>query len=79
MVRMITAYILMVTQSGTEGKVLKKLKKAKEVKDITIVYGEYDIIMKVEVKEMEDLQRFIIKNIRAIKDVERTSTMIGLN
>jgi DNA-binding Lrp family transcriptional regulator len=76
---MIKAYILIVVQSGGEGKVKEALEKAEQVKDISIVYGEYDLIMKVEVPEMQDLQEFIIKNIRAIKEVDRTSTMICLN
>lgn len=76
---MIKAYILIVVQSGGEEKVKQSLGESEQVKDISIVYGEYDIIMKVEVPEMQDLQEFIIKNIRGIKEVDRTSTMICLN
>jgi len=73
---MINAYILIVVDSGAETKVKKELEKFKQVKDLQIVYGEYDLVMKVELNEMKDLQEFIIKNIRAIKQVQRTSTMI---
>ncbi|MBN1923440.1 MAG: Lrp/AsnC ligand binding domain-containing protein [Nanoarchaeota archaeon] len=76
---MINAYILIVVASGAEEAVMKKLSKAPEVSDIRIVYGEYDLIALVKVKEMNDLQKFIIKNIRAIKEVDRTSTMICVN
>ena len=76
---MINAYILVIVQSGATETVKKQLEKSEQVKDINIVYGEYDLIMKVEVPEMNDLQTFIMENIRTIKDVERTSTMIALN
>ncbi len=76
---MINAYILIVVASGAESEVKSKLENASEVKDISIVYGEYDLIVKVEVSEMNDLQKFIITNIRGIKEVERTSTMICVN
>jgi len=76
---MINAYILMVVESGAKEKVEKELRKDEAVKDINIVYGEYDIILKIQVPEMQDLQKFIIKKIRNIKEVERTSTMICLN
>lgn len=75
---MINAYILIVVKSGSEEKVSKKLQNDKRVKDVSIVYGEYDLIAKVETESMEDLQKFIIKNIRNIKDVQRTSTMISI-
>ncbi len=75
---MITAYILIVVESGAEEKVAKKLKTEKPVRDVTIVYGEYDIIIKVQTENMEELQKFIIKNIRNIREVEHTSTMIGI-
>jgi len=76
---MINAYILVIVQSGAADSVKKKLETAKEVQDISIVYGEYDIVMKVQVEEMNDLQSFIMTNIRTIKDVDRTSTMIALD
>ncbi|VVB75378.1 putative HTH-type transcriptional regulator [Candidatus Tiddalikarchaeum anstoanum] len=75
---MITAYILIVVKSGSEEKVAKRLSADQRVKDVNIVYGEYDIISKVTTENMEDLQKFIIKNIRSIKEVQRTSTMISL-
>ena len=75
---MINAYILIVVKSGAEEKVAKKLLADNRVKDTSIVYGEYDIIAKVETESMEDLQKFIIKNIRGITDVQRTSTMISI-
>ena len=75
---MVTAYVLLVTKPGEESTVAEKLNKMDEVKDLSIVYGEYDIVAKIEGESMEALQNFLIKNVRAIDEVERTSTMIAL-
>ena len=75
---MVTAYVLLIVKPGEESKVSEKLNKLKEVKDVSVVYGEYDIVAKVEKPNMEELQNFLIKNIRAMDEVERTSTMISL-
>ncbi|MCD6547305.1 MAG: Lrp/AsnC ligand binding domain-containing protein [Nanoarchaeota archaeon] len=75
---MVTAYILLIVKPGEESTVAERLTKMDGVKDVSVVYGEYDIVAKVEKPSMEELQNFLIKNIRGIDEVERTSTMIAL-
>jgi anthranilate phosphoribosyltransferase len=75
---MVTAYVLIIVKPGEESNVAKKLAEMKEVRDVSVVYGEYDIIAKVEKDTMENLQNFLIKQIRGLDEVERTSTMISL-
>ena len=75
---MITAYLAMLVKPGEESIVAKKLTEMPEVKDVDIVYGEYDIIAKVNVKDMEALQKFLISKIRKIDEIDRTSTMIAI-
>ncbi len=73
---MVIAYLLINTKPGTETKVAEDLVKKKEIKDISIVYGAYDIIVKLSVKSMSDLQDFIL-GLRKDMDVEQTSTLIS--
>ncbi|MFA5406659.1 MAG: Lrp/AsnC ligand binding domain-containing protein [Candidatus Nanoarchaeia archaeon] len=73
---MVTSYLLINTKPGAETKVAEELIKRKEVKDINIVYGAYDIIIKIEVKSMDALQEFTL-NMRKDVDVEQTSTLIS--
>ncbi len=73
---MVIAYLLINTKPGTETKVAEDLVKKKEIKDISIVYGAYDIIIKLAVKSMSDLQNFIL-GLRKDMDVEQTSTLIS--
>ncbi len=75
--KMVSAYVLVIVKPGEETQVMNKLVKMKEVKDISTVYGEYDIIMKVETESMDRLQSLIL-DLRKDKAIERTSTMISI-
>ena len=75
---MVTAYLLILVKPGEETTVVDKLNKLDEVKMTDVVYGEYDVIAKVEVIDMEGLQKFLMDKIRRIDEIERTSTMIAI-
>lgn len=71
---MITAYVFVIMKSGI--KVPKdKFLKLEGVKEVAEVYGKYDLIIKVMLSKLTDLQKFIL-NLRKIKGVEKTITMI---
>ncbi len=72
---MIGAYVLVIAKSGFEKQVLEKLKKYKEIKDAKIVYGEYDIIIKISVSDVSKLNDFLLEKVRNL-DIEKTSTLI---
>jgi len=74
---MVVAYILMMVEPGSENRVAAQLLKRSEVKDVAVVYGEYDIICKVEVDSMEALQSFIIGLRKKNKAIRTTTTMIA--
>jgi DNA-binding Lrp family transcriptional regulator len=74
----VTAYILMTLRKGGEDNVAKTLEQLDGVMDVSELYGEFDIIAKVKKENMEELQQFLIRDIRSIKDVEQTSTMIAI-
>ncbi len=74
---MVSAYIMVEVESGTENEVAKAIRSKTGVKDVGVVYGEYDIVLKVEVKSMEDLQNFVL-SLRKEKGVRRTTTMIAV-
>ena len=74
---MIRAYVMVIVDQGTGSMVASKLIKMDEVKDVEVVYGEYDVIAKVEYSDMKGLNDFV-SNLRKISDVKRTSTMIAM-
>jgi len=75
---MIKAYILLRIKPGMDRSVLQTVKKLKQVKDIETLYGAYDLLMKIQVETMDDLDAFIFDTARTIQGVERTTTLITI-
>ena len=75
---MVTAFILMVTVAGKEREVMEKLLTYPEVKEAYVVYGEYDLVVKVETDTLKDLDHFITERIRKMPEIKMTSTMIAI-
>ena len=73
---MVFAYIMVRVDAGKERDVLKKVQKFSEVKDSNIIYGEWDVVMKIKVKNIEEITAFVVDKLRRIKPVKLTSTMI---
>ena len=71
-----SAYVLVNSEIGTEGTVLKDLKKLKNVTEAYKVYGVYDLIAKVEAETMDKLKEIITWNIRRLNKVRSTLTML---
>ena len=70
------AYLFIKTDSNKEQNVLDNLKEFEEIKTADIVFGEWDIVSLIEVKNTEVLGSFVMENIRKIQYVKLTSTMI---
>ena len=68
------AYVLI--NSRSEQEVAKKLMNYEIVTEVHELYGEWDIVIKVEANEMADLQDFINNIVRADKDIMETETLI---
>lgn len=75
---MIEAYVLLRVKPGQDRSVFRKVKKLKQVTEVDTVYGAYDLLIKVQVETMEDLDSFIFDTARAIKGVERSTTLITI-
>ena len=73
---MVTAYILIISESGAERNVIENLLEIDGIGEAELVYGEYDIIARVSVGDISKLTDFIIEKIRPIKSIRRTSTLI---
>ncbi|WP_258083048.1 Lrp/AsnC family transcriptional regulator [Thermococcus thermotolerans] len=74
---MIEAFVLVVVKPGTEEKVYNALSKEERIKEIYRVYGEYDIIIRVEVENIHELDRFHDEVLRKVKNIEMTETLIA--
>ncbi len=74
--KMIAAYVLMRIKPGMDRNVLHDVRKLTQVKNLETLYGEYDMLVKVEVETLDELDSFIFDTIRTIKGVEASTTLI---
>ena len=70
------AYVQISLDSAREKEVQDKLKEMKEVIDVHILFGEWDMMAKIDVPTAEELGPFIMDNIRSLPGVKLTNTMI---
>lgn len=70
------AYILIGMLECDEQQCLDSLLSFKEVVEAHILFGEWDIVAKIEVDNPEDAGTFVMENIRSLPDVKITSTLI---
>lgn len=75
---MVIAFILVNTVPGKETEVYKKLSGMENVSEIYTLFGEYDLIVKVETKDFSQLERMVIDNIRSIPGIVDTKTLTGI-
>jgi len=70
------ALVLINTEPGCEGEVLKGLKRIEGVEEAYATYGVYDIILKVGAESQDKLKEVITQRIRRLDKVRSTLTMI---
>ncbi|MCD6164790.1 MAG: Lrp/AsnC ligand binding domain-containing protein [Candidatus Odinarchaeota archaeon] len=72
-----TAFVLIKTKAGLEEKALRKILEIEGVKEAYIVLGTYDIVAKLSVENLENLQEIVSQKIRrSIEEIEETMTML---
>jgi DNA-binding Lrp family transcriptional regulator len=69
------AYLLVRVLEDERG-VMEILKGMKEVKEVHVLFGEWDLMVKLQMINPEMVGTFVMEKIRSIKEVKLTSTMI---
>lgn len=72
----VIAYVLIVTEIGKEHEVVKKLSEIEGVKEVRSVYGEYDIVARLQGSSLNEVDTMITK-IRKTPGILRTVTLIS--
>lgn len=73
---MAEAFVLINTEVGGEGEVLKALLQIEGVEEAYVVYGVYDIVAKIKAPDIESLKNIVTTNIRKLSKVKSTLTMV---
>jgi DNA-binding Lrp family transcriptional regulator len=66
----------MKVNSGAEREVCNRISELDQVLEVSIIYGEFDVVAKVMVDNLELLEAFLSENVRNIPSIMLTSTMI---
>lgn len=73
----VVAFILIKAKPGAEYEAMKKVIIPHEgVEDIATLAGEFDVIVKIRVGSMKELDNFVLETIRKMPDVMQTQTLI---
>lgn len=72
---MINAYILITMRPGNSDKAIKEMRKIKNVVKISVVAGEYDIVVRAQVKTLESLLK-VTDKLHLIDGVKKTTTQV---
>lgn len=70
------AYVQIALENANEADIKEKIKHYPEVKDVHILFGEWDLMAKLKIESPEQLATFVMENIRSIEGVKLTSTLI---
>ena len=60
-----------------EKKVYELLKSIPEITEVHPLFGEYDILLKIETDNIDTIGNVVINKIRSIQGVMDTKTLIG--
>ena len=79
----IRAFIHIFTKENVEkgerlNKIAEEVSRLEEVKEVNILTGQWDLLIKVEVNDVRELAYFVVEKLRKIPGVERTITSIIL-
>lgn len=76
---MSTAFALITTVPKEEKNVLKGLSAYPEIKKIWEVYGEYDIVAKIEIDTIDQLNLLVINKLRQVQGINKTITLLAFD
>ncbi len=73
---MVTAFALIEVPAKRSGAVVEYLGKYPEIKEAAAVYGDTDVVAKVQAASPEELDRLIMDVIQGNPDVQSTRTLV---
>ena len=76
---MVISFVMISTRPSMEKKVYNRLKKNQKIVEMHPLFGEFDLIVKIEGKDYDEIGKFVIDNIRSIDGVLNTQTLSGIS
>lgn len=76
---MAVGFVLVSVVMGREREVYDALKEVEGVVDCHPLFGEYDIIAKIDTPTYDDVGKLVVEKVRKIAGVVDTRTLIRIN
>ena len=71
---MVQAYILIQTEVGKAAQVAKEVRDIQGVTEAEDVTGPYDVIVRAEAKNVDELGKLVVARIQGVEGITRTLT-----
>ncbi len=72
------AYVLISCDLGSDAEIIDEIKQLDDVKEVHGVFGTYDILVKLESDNVENLKDIITWKIRKLNSVRSTLTLMAI-
>lgn len=72
---MISAYILINMRPGNSDKAIEEMRKIENVQKISVVAGEFDIVVRVRIKSLGKLLK-VTNKLQMIEGVKKATTQV---
>ena len=72
---MSVGYVLINVEPGSEFSVFNEASSLPFVVDANLLFGDHDLILKIEAGNMGEIARIVVDKIRSIKGVQNTKTL----
>jgi len=73
---MVKGYLLIKLVPGLESNALSQIRVTPGVKDVNLVFGQWDAIAIAEAKSLFELAKIIVSEVRSIQGVQDTTTLV---
>jgi DNA-binding Lrp family transcriptional regulator len=73
---MVKAYVLINVKGGTEFDLFEELTKIPGLEEISLVWGLFDLILKIEADTNSALEKLVTEEIRSFSNISSTMTMV---
>jgi DNA-binding Lrp family transcriptional regulator len=74
---MAIGYVLITTEPGKDHDAYSQLLRVPEIKELVPLFGEFDLIAKVEAESFDEVGRVVVEAIRSVPCITTTRTLAG--
>ena len=74
---MAVGYVLVNVTPGMEIEAYNTIKGMQNVDDITVLFGDYDLIIKLVANDLASIAKTVVETIRPVEGVLNTKTLAG--